>query len=701
AAAGNNFGDAGSRSPARVAEAITVAATDQNDNQASFSNFGSTVDVYAPGVDIVSASSIDDVSTSIRSGTSFAAPLVAGLVARYLATRPGDQPDAVAQAIMNNATPGKVTNPGAGSPNLLAYAGITISDDFNDSSRDASKWLAPTATDITVTEQNSSLQITPAATATNYGGYLSAINVDLTDSRISVQATAAQRIDGFGSYFVLGQSAGNNLAFGIGGQNLVMQQEVGGVVTSTLILYNATQHRYWRIRHNRADDTVNWEVSANGATWTVLRSAPRPFSITNLQIVLTAGKWLATTPTTTATFDNLWHEANPTPAIAYSDNFDNNVINPATWTMADATSPTVVTGQNGRIEVTPQPNTVGYNGLDVVGGFDFRDKTLQVAVQPASQAGAVYTYFKLYLNDSNSLIFAVGANSFTCDSTVNGVLDRTQSTWDATIRYWRFRHDIDADTISFETSADGATWTARKTVAVGFPVHSVRAGMGAGATSAGNAAPGMAIFDNFRLERYNPLFPQSDNFNDNLRNAAKWNVNGTSGFSVVEQNGQVRITPPADATGFDGYYSTTNIDLTDASASVEVVQSAGDTASGVETIFKLFDPVTGHYMLFRVGGGVSVKEARMSGIGFTTTSDHLPQYRFWRFRHNRAANTLHLEISLDGKSWFTTTTTGVGNTPMSNWQIQLYAGKSAATATAGTAIFDNLRINRNEGGKSR
>jgi TolB protein len=120
-AAGNNTGEASLRSPARVTEAITVAATDQYDNQAPFSNYGAAVDVYAPGVDIISASHFDDVSTSVRSGTSFAAPFVAGSAARYLSANPNETTAAVSLAITSNATPGKVLNAGVGTPNLVLF----------------------------------------------------------------------------------------------------------------------------------------------------------------------------------------------------------------------------------------------------------------------------------------------------------------------------------------------------------------------------------------------------------------------------------------------------------------------------------------------------------------------------------------------------------------------------------------------------
>jgi len=70
--AGNDRQDASNISPARVTEAITVGATDRNDTFASFSNFGDKVDILAPGVDIVSASHLDDHTSVTMSGTSMA-----------------------------------------------------------------------------------------------------------------------------------------------------------------------------------------------------------------------------------------------------------------------------------------------------------------------------------------------------------------------------------------------------------------------------------------------------------------------------------------------------------------------------------------------------------------------------------------------------------------------------------------------------
>jgi subtilisin family serine protease len=120
-AAGNSSEDASEFSPARVAEAITVAASDDADAQASFSNFGSIVDIYAPGVDITS--SWNDGATDTISGTSMASPHVAGAAALYLAANPDAAPADVSAALTGAGTPDKITNPGEGTPNVLLYTG--------------------------------------------------------------------------------------------------------------------------------------------------------------------------------------------------------------------------------------------------------------------------------------------------------------------------------------------------------------------------------------------------------------------------------------------------------------------------------------------------------------------------------------------------------------------------------------------------
>jgi subtilisin family serine protease len=119
-AAGNNTADACGFSPARTAEAITVGAADSTDTRASWSNYGTCLDIFAPGVNITSA--YHTGGTTSMSGTSMASPHVAGAAALYLEKNPGASPAAVTSALINNSTPGKVANAGSGSPNRLLYS---------------------------------------------------------------------------------------------------------------------------------------------------------------------------------------------------------------------------------------------------------------------------------------------------------------------------------------------------------------------------------------------------------------------------------------------------------------------------------------------------------------------------------------------------------------------------------------------------
>jgi subtilisin family serine protease len=120
-AAGNSNANACNSSPARAANAITVGSTTTTDARSSFSNFGTCLDIFAPGSGILSAWFSSTTATATLSGTSMASPHVAGAAALYKQANPSASSTTIRNALVNNATTNVVTNAGTGSPNRLLY----------------------------------------------------------------------------------------------------------------------------------------------------------------------------------------------------------------------------------------------------------------------------------------------------------------------------------------------------------------------------------------------------------------------------------------------------------------------------------------------------------------------------------------------------------------------------------------------------
>jgi subtilisin family serine protease len=121
-AAGNSNVDACGVSPARVPAALTVAATDAADARAAFSNYGSCIDLFAPGVGVLSAWYSSATDSRTISGTSMASPHLAGAAAALLEVDPTLTPGAVAERLTSTASTGRITGAGVGSPDRLLWA---------------------------------------------------------------------------------------------------------------------------------------------------------------------------------------------------------------------------------------------------------------------------------------------------------------------------------------------------------------------------------------------------------------------------------------------------------------------------------------------------------------------------------------------------------------------------------------------------
>ncbi|MGQ5260773.1 S8 family peptidase [Micromonospora sp. ZYX-F-536] len=193
-------------SPARVASAITVGATQNNDAAASFSNFGTCVDILAPGVNITSAWYTGSSATNTISGTSMASPHVAGAAALTLSANPSWSPQQVRDNLVNNSTPNVVTNVGTGTPNQLLYVvnGTPPANDFSISVSPTSGSTAPggsvTATVGTATTAGSAQSVSLSASGLPAGATASFSPSTVTSGGSSTLTIATSASTPAGSY---------------------------------------------------------------------------------------------------------------------------------------------------------------------------------------------------------------------------------------------------------------------------------------------------------------------------------------------------------------------------------------------------------------------------------------------------------------------------------------------------------------------
>jgi hypothetical protein len=190
---------------------------------------------------------------------------------------------------------------------------VIIGEDFNDNSRDSAKWSlgllneGSSAFDnlVTVLEQNQRLQINPRAKVNglHYNGYTSLLGYDFTGARASIQVIQAAS-GAADTAFALATDSNNWYRFIVEGGKLYFQAKVNGVKSSSAITYNATTHKFWRLRHEAVNNTILWETSTDGTAWTLRNSVARQIPITALHVDIDSGTFQSVTTPGAAIFDN-------------------------------------------------------------------------------------------------------------------------------------------------------------------------------------------------------------------------------------------------------------------------------------------------------------------------------------------------------------------------------------------------------------
>ena len=277
-AAGNSNANACGASPASEPLAITVGATGSTDVRASFSNFGSCVDVFAPGVSVTSSYIRSTTDITSMSGTSMAAPHVAGVAALYLQTNPSATPATVASTLLAASTPNVVVDAGVASPNRLVYS----------SSFAPAPATTPSAPTIaTAVPGNASVSLTWKAPVSNGGAAITSYLV-----QYSTNGTTWQSMGTTGTSATISSlTNGISYSFRVAAVNSVGTGAASAVVTATPVLPGVpTAPRFLTGSVGRQTAALSWQAPLSpggsaitdytveasvdaGVTWSVMSDA--------------------------------------------------------------------------------------------------------------------------------------------------------------------------------------------------------------------------------------------------------------------------------------------------------------------------------------------------------------------------------------------------------------------------------------------
>lgn len=364
--------------------------------------------------------------------------------------------------------------------------------------------------------------------------------------------------------------------------------------------------------------------------------------------------------------------------------------NTALWNGYSTTGISIVSGQ---LEIMP---SAAYPELITNGAYDLTESFFAAKIVRATQAGSgsIEGFISVFTDASNSIDFILANGNLGFRQTVNGDdSDATYVTYNSTTHaWWRIRHS--GTTIYWDTSPDGATWTNRRSEALGIgAVTQVQLKIGAGYWGTETPTQTMQV-DNVNLFSGSSVdSTKTESLSDNFSSAdtSKWT--GYDGNPFVS-GGQLHVTA---TSAYETLSASATKSLVGSYAQCEVVSRTNIGTGTTENTFEL-SVSSGNNVGFIIAN---------DNIGFydTVSSSQTVNYitydstahRWWRIRE--ASGTIYWDTSPDGTTWTNRKSRATGLT-VTAVTIKFEAGYYGTETITSDFIIDNLNQAAGSGGSS-
>ncbi len=548
--------------------------------------------------------------------------------------------------------------------NLLGSGSTTImSDNFNDNSRDTNLWdlgslFGFTSAGVTINEVSSELEMSVPANTTNVaGGYISKKYYDFTGGSVTVRPinlpgnTEEEQFHltvGYeGSYLYSIYYYKNKVRF---------RYTVGNTVSSTSLNYNSAQHKYFRISHDAATDTINFQTSSDNATWTTQRSVARNINITSVRVGLSVYTAIS----------------NPFPTTVTVDDFSLQLAS------TNRLTPVAVSGLTSGVSKV----TAGaYHTCALLTDGSARcwgeNQYGQLGNTSNSDSGSAVTPTGLTAN-----VTAIAAADFHTCAVVSGAAKcwgRNQSgqVGDGTTS------DRNAPT-SVSTLGSGV----KDIMTGGLSFQNSMLGSHSCALLTTGALQCWGSNLQGQLGRNVTTTVIGDSFNDSARNAAVWNI----GVSNLTADGLITTSQAnhkldftlvnGDATArYSGYKSVNTYDFTNRQWVCDLASTLAKESTGAEMSCSIYIDANNDSAI-RLYQGVLYFTSKVAGSSTQTsvTYDHTTM-RYVRIRHLSTGDTVYMETSPDALTW-TSQRSYVRSFTITAVNVQATVGTSASTDTS-------------------